>query len=307
MKGMRLRGVMPIPQLGPALALTPEAGAQQPELPALSLTWGIYTFPGAVSSLTAGATKTGKVVGGYGILPSNRGFILNGGKFRSINYPGAEWTQANGVTDAGEIVGVFGTSIYASDEHGFTLKGTTYTAIDYPGATQGTFAAGINKSGNIVGSWSDNATTEHGFLLSKGVFTSFDVPGAYYTIAWGISDANEIVGWYGLTANDSHGFLYSKGTFTTLDFPGYSQNYVNHINNSGLIVGGYGDPLIVNGVQFLWQHCYVYQSGTFTTFDAPFGPPATTEIWHLNNYGVITGLYADNSATIYGFEAKVGP
>ena len=307
----RLSGRMPFPQLGMAPAHDSDSGAQTAEAPALSLTWGIYTFPGTVGSFTADVNKAGHAVGGYGPYvdantPSNHGFLLKGTKFTTIDYPGAVYTQPNAISDAGAIVGVYGTSLHSADEHGFKLAGTTYTAIDYPGATEGTVAAGVNKYGDIVGAWGD-ASTEHGFLLSKGVFTTIDVPGAFYTIAWSINKAGEIVGWYGASLSESHGFLYSKGTFTTLDYPGYSQNYVADINDSGLIVGGYGDIVTINGVQYEWEHCYIYQSGAFTTFDAPFGPPAATQIWHLNNYSVISGYYADNSSTVYGFEATVGP
>lgn len=311
MRGMRLRGGMPFSQPAATPARIPEAGTQSPEAFALTLTWGIYTFPGSVGSLTAGVTKSRHVVGGYGPnidveIPTNHGFLLKGTKFTTLDYSGAVYTQANGVNDAGVIVGAYGTSLDSADEHGFKLVGTTYTSIDYPAATEGTVASGINKSGEIVGSWGDS-TTSHGFLLSKGVFTSIDVPGAFYTIAWGINSTGEIVGWYGASFSDSHGFLYSKGTFTTLDYPGYSENFVADINDSGVIAGGYGDFVTVNGVEYQWEHCYVYESGQFTTCDAPFGPPAATQVWHLNNYGVISGFYADSSSTVYGFEATIGP
>ena len=39
----------------------------------------------------------------------------------------------------------------------------------------------------------------------------------------------------------------------------------------------------------------------------PFGPPAVTLVWHLNNHHRITGMYLDNSGTVYGYEVKVGP
>jgi hypothetical protein len=152
---MRLRGGMPFPQPGVATAHTPWAGAEQPDVPALSLTWGIYTFPGSVGTFTADVNKAGHAVGGYGPnvnanLPSNHGFLLKGTKFTTIDYPGAAWTQANAINDAGVIVGAYGASL--SDEHGFKLTFTTYTSIDYPGAT-GTFALGTNKIGSIVGTW----------------------------------------------------------------------------------------------------------------------------------------------------------
>ena len=310
-RGMHSRESLPSRQLTPLPAQTADRGMQPVEAPALSLTWGIYTFPGAVGSFTAGVNKAGHAVGGYGPYvnantPSNHGFLLKGTKFTTLDYPGAVYTQPDAINDAGVIVGGYGTSLHSVDTHGFKLAGTTYTSIDYPGATDGTAATGINKYGDIVGVWSDTST-EHGFLLSKGVFTPIDVPGAFYTIAWSINKAGDIVGWYGASVSESHGFLYSKGTFNTLDYPGYSQNYVADINDSGLIAGGYGDTVIINGVGYGWEHVYLYQSGTFTTFDAPFGPPAATQIWHLNNNGVISGYYADYSSTVYGFEAQVGP
>ena len=310
-RGMHSRDLLPSRPLRALPAQNSNGGAQPGEAPALSLTWGIYTFPGTVGSFTAGVNKAGHAVGGYGPYvnantPSNHGFLLKGTKFTTIDYPGAVFTQPNAINDAGVIVGGWGTSLYSKDTHGFKLVGTTLTSIDYPGATDGTGALGINKHGDIVGGWFD-ASTEHGFLLSKGVFTTIDVPGAFYTVAWGINSAGDIVGWYGASFSESHGFIYSKGTFTALDYPGYSQNYVADINDSGLIAGGYGDAVTINGVLYQWEHSYIYKSGVFTTFDAPFGPPAATQIWHLNNDGVISGYYADTSSTVYGFEAVVGP
>ncbi len=44
-----------------------------------------------------------------------------------------------------------------------------------------------------------------------------------------------------------------------------------------------------------------------STFDAPFGPSTATEVWRINDQGIITGFYADSSRTPYGFEVTVGP
>lgn len=284
-----------------------QAEGQPQETPALSLTWGIVTFPGQTDSGAASVNKAGHVVGGYGPLLyenyTNNGFLLKGTAFTGIDYPGAAWTQPLVINDANVIVGAYEDS--SGNLHGFTLKGKTYTSFDYPGSTY-TRPSGINKSGDIVGESYD--TTDHGFLLSKGVFTSINYPGATCTIAWGINNAGEIAGFYCDSSGNTHGFTLVSGTYTTLDYPGsYSQNYVADVNDNGLIVGGYGDDTTVNGVLYAWEHCYLYQSGTFASCDAPFGPPAVTEPWHLNDYGVITGTYVDNSATTYGFEATVGP
>ncbi len=305
-----LRGGPPISVSQSVLVQNANPGPQSASAPAVSLSWGIYTFPGSVGGLTVGITKSGHLVGGYGPninagLPSNHGFLLKGTKFTTLDYPGSAYTQPDAVNDAGVIVGLWDSSPTGYG-HGFMLKGKTYSSIDYPGAL-GSRANGINKSGDIVGEWQDG-TTSHGFLLSKGgIFTSIDYPGAFYTSAWGINNGGDIVGWYGASFSESHGFIYSKGIFTTFDYPGYSQNEVSDLDDSGVILGLYGEPVTINGVEYVWEHCYLYESGTFSSCDAPFGPPAVTLNWHSSSSGVVTGFYADNSSTAYGFGITIGP
>src|SRR5260221_10401068 len=83
---------------------------------------------------------------------------------------------------------------------------TTFFAV--PNAT-GTFAQGINKSGQVVGTYLLNGQT-HAFLReSEGSFTYIDVPDAVSTAANGINDGGQICGTYS-TGNDSgqvHGFI----------------------------------------------------------------------------------------------------
>jgi len=90
MRGTR-RGAMPL--IG-ALPHTTESRAQTPGVPALSLNWSIYTFPGTVATYTGSINKSGHMVGGYGPdfvqdLPSDHAFLLKGNKFTTIDYPGA--------------------------------------------------------------------------------------------------------------------------------------------------------------------------------------------------------------------------
>ena len=256
--------------------------AQTPGSPDLTLTFGMIDFPGQPASQASGINDKGEIVGGYGSA-FDSAFLLKGTKFSEIAYPGAAWTDAYAINDAGVIVGGYGTSL--TDAQGFELTGKTYTAINYPGAAQ-TAANGINKQGNIVGAWTASGTT-HGFLLSKGVFTSIDVPGAVDTSANGINSADVIVGDYENSDGSYHGFLLQNGTFTTIDYPGgYSQNLLWAINDSGVIVGGYGG-----------EYCFVYQNSQFTPFVAPFGPPAVTLVYGINNKGDIAGAYQDSSGT----------
>src|SRR5205823_14671400 len=69
--------------------------------------------------------------------------------FTTLDVPGAISTAANGISNAGQIVGQYDAG---GQTHGFLLNGSGYTTIDVPGATL-TTANGINVPGQIVGSY----------------------------------------------------------------------------------------------------------------------------------------------------------
>jgi len=70
---------------------------------------------------------------------------------------------ANGINAAGQIVGRYTDA--SGIIHGFLLSGGTYTTLDDPDATTGTFPAGINNFGQIVGYYSNGFGT-HAFLYN---------------------------------------------------------------------------------------------------------------------------------------------
>jgi probable HAF family extracellular repeat protein len=95
------------------------------------------------------------------IAPMATGSSANAANFSftQIDVPGAVMTEARGINDAGQIVGLFDDS---TGGHGFLDTGGSFTQIDVPGAF-GTVASGINDAGQIVGSFNDS-TGAHGFL-----------------------------------------------------------------------------------------------------------------------------------------------
>jgi hypothetical protein len=81
-----------------------------------------------------------------------------------------------GINDQREIVGF-------SDDGGFLLSKGVFTPIDVPDST-GTAAFGINKYGDIVGSYTDANTRQgRGFVRSKGTFTPIDVPESFGAVS----------------------------------------------------------------------------------------------------------------------------
>src|SRR5262249_22268165 len=83
----------------------------------------------------------------------------DGATFTTIDVPGASFTEAHGINDAGQIVGSF-----TDGDHGFLKDAATFTTIDAPGAIL-TGALGINDAGQIVGLF-DDATGRHGFVAT---------------------------------------------------------------------------------------------------------------------------------------------
>jgi len=88
-------------------------------------------------------------------------YLYSEGEFTRFSVPGASRTDANGINDAGQIVGSYQDG---AGSHGFFLDsdGTTFTSIDFPGATS-TLAYGINNAGEIVGSYTSSDGTPHAF------------------------------------------------------------------------------------------------------------------------------------------------
>lgn len=112
--------------------------------------------------------------------------------FNVIDYPNATHSVANGINNAGQIVGEYDYSS-AYPPHGFLLSSGTYTSIDYPNIAN-TVANEINNAGQIVGYYFDNSVYTHSFLLSS-VETKQTTPefGSVAPIILGISILSIII------------------------------------------------------------------------------------------------------------------
>lgn len=123
------------------------------------------------------------------------GFLKSGDTYTSLNNPGAIYTLAFGINDAGNVVGYYCESSY-SNCNGFLKTGDTYTSFDYPGE-HNTYAYDINDAGMVVGGSGSGANT-FGFLMSGDTYNKIIYPGTNirYTTARGINDAGAVVGSY---------------------------------------------------------------------------------------------------------------
>jgi uncharacterized membrane protein len=152
---------------------------------------------GATFSIANGINDKGDIVGVYiGADNVVHGFLLSGGRYKTINVPGSVFTDVMGINNAGHMVmywtspsGVNNTSIY---------DGKTYKTINVPGAAI-SYAAAVNNADDVTYFWLDSAGETHSALRHQGTIFKFDHPKAIGSFAWGINDKSEIVGGYQLT------------------------------------------------------------------------------------------------------------
>lgn len=174
--------------------------------------------------------------------------------YQTIDVPGATSTQARGINNAGDIVG-----IYSHEDglvHGFLLSGGTFTYLDCPGAAQ-TAPRAINNRGQIVGWIVDNNGAFHGVLIDHTVCHSFDIPGAAATLARSINDQEIIAGDWNDNVS-SWCFVMKHNKVSSFGFPGQTVNSCTGINNAGYVVGFYQ-----NGSDF----GFILRSGQFSALN----------------------------------------
>ncbi len=158
----------------------------------------------------------------------------------------------------------------------------TFTPIDFPGATL-TIAYGINKSGQIVGTYTDTSGTTHGFLLSDNSFQTIDYPGGTLSVASGINDSGIIVGQFNDTTGRGHGFAYFNNQYKRLpDFGNVFDTAPVSVSDNQVGVGFTNDQagLHWNGFEFVQRK--------YLTLDYPGA-----------NFTVATGI-SSNGAHIVG-------
>lgn len=212
-----------------------------------------------------------------------------------ITIPGSTETDAFGVNNSNEIVGLY---YDGTGEHGFTWTNGAVTTINVPGADS-TAATGVNDLGEVVGNYQvGNAT--YGFTDNNGVITTINSPGSTVTETWGINDSGTISGFYHDASGAAHGFIRdAAGNVTTYDAPGASATLLYGINNSGQVTGSFTqfDPTTgANNHGF-----FLDPDGTFAQIDVPGATGNGTIAYGINNLGEVIGGYEDPTHTDQAF------
>lgn len=110
----------------------------------------------------------GQIVGDFVDATDGKrhGFLLSQGTYTTLDPPGSNgFTVAEGINDAGTIVGLFLDT--SNNPHGWILTKGAYTQIDVPNSA-GTVVNTITPQGEIGGYYLDNTSAHfaHGFIGS---------------------------------------------------------------------------------------------------------------------------------------------
>jgi probable HAF family extracellular repeat protein len=218
--------------------------------------------------------------------PHDRGFLYKDGKFIRVVYPGAYATFANGINDAGLIIGE------ADLQHGYLAKGFTYDGktftLFHHGSGGVTIGQGINNLNSIVGGFG-TLDFRIGFMQNGRQFTKLHFPGNNgYETATGINDLGQIVGY---TYPDLNAYLYVNGRFKNIDVPGAVQTEALGINDSGVISGNYFTSPAVYG--------FALYNGQYISFSYPGAEGTYAD--GINDSGQVVGWYTLDYVAYHGF------
>jgi hypothetical protein len=167
------------------------------------------------------------------------GFVYSAGKFTTINFPKSSGTQAIGINDSGDVVGLYVDS--AGVQHGYVKKGTKYTSIDVSGDTT-TEAWGINNKGQIAVFAINSAGGYDSFIYNGKTFKKVSDPnaGTTGTIIRSVNNKGDAAGAYFDSSGSEVGFLLHGGTYYDVKDPNANNNTrPDGVNDKLEIVGRY--------------------------------------------------------------------
>jgi hypothetical protein len=241
--------------------------------------------PGSVSTLATGIDAAADVVGYYQDANYiDHGFLLRGGSYTTLDYPGAQLTYLDGINNSGtQIVGGTESSAFIYD-----VQTQTFSApINYPGATV-TGGNAINDAGTIVGIFvnkNGQKEAEYGFELVGSTFTEISPPHADSTQPTSISSSGIVVG----NSNSIPNFLFYGGEYLRATIPNLPGARPFGISPAGSILVGQSG---------LSGFLYAKANGKLLTLIYPEADNTTA--WSVNASGEVAGFYQDANV-YYGF------
>lgn len=234
------------------------------------------------------------------------GYARRGDTWETIAYPGSSWTTAYGISERGDVVGIYGD---ATGQHGYVYTRGEYRTLDAPDGVQ-TRAYDISANGIIAGAYRTDGKWQPAMWEKDGRFVQLDdlaaELGADMAEGFGINAHGAIVGHYTVAGDifpgtgnlKMYGYVYQDGRITaTLNYPGSGWMSCGWgIGIHGEVLGHYVD-LTAGGVTgYLWQDGeYVARMrvpGAMATYPQAITPSGTIAGWAVLPTGERIGFIA---------------
>jgi probable HAF family extracellular repeat protein len=322
-----------------ALLLTASWGyGQAQQVANVTLTFAAQSFQPV--SVNDNQSIVGNYITVSGGTQTTTGFLnVPGSPTQPLKFSDSDnYTRANGINNAGEVVGDF----LGSDGvfHGYTYQDGSFSdPINLPGFNEktkkfSTSLFGVSNNGTWAGAANPNGFVE-GFVQTGNATNIFHGPNNAITYAYAVNTAGTAVGQYFDSNNLSHGFMWTaSGGVKEVPYPGATQTTCTGINDFGTIVGTYtmasgqsGGFEVVNG-NFLPLDLIVvgisskgYMAGAYTVpggaiegfLLSPLGPDqgtsdtitasstaSSTSVYGVDVSGNLVGSYIDSTGVSHG-------
>jgi probable HAF family extracellular repeat protein len=247
------------------------------------------TLRGHASSVSRGLNARGEIVGwsvsGRNLVDSlatTHAFLYSLGRMLDLGTLGGRDSQATGINEAGQIVGV--STLPDRTRHAFLYcqgKLTDLGALPRGGYST---ASGINRSGVIVGAAETAIHLIHAVVWTSNTIRDLGtLPAGTRSRAIGLNDKGEVVGFSEAEGEEIHGFLYANGVMRDLGSLGNDPIRANAINDRGQIVG-------MSGVNKYARHAFIWQDGKMEDLNRLVAGELSWrlgEAYDINNHGQI--------------------
>ncbi len=193
---------------------TARSGAQQYTLKDLG------TLPGNSVAKAFALNNEAQAAGDSSSPTAAIATLFSGGKVTNIGTPGSSVSAATAINDSGQVAGWNSFDSAAFTPQAFLFSnGITTNITSLSLFPSGAEPAGMNNSGEVVGTGYLTNANFHAFLYSGGKMTDLGPANAYQASAIAINNSGQIIGGYYLNSGAAGEFLFTGGKMTTLPVP----------------------------------------------------------------------------------------